>query len=161
MTFRNIDPIIGTNTALARTVPVHAFSEDLAWSHGAHDIKFGGTARLISNQSMDYAKAFSSATTNASVIQGSGNDLVPASINLLKGDTTSYEYGMVAVLGIVTSATANYNNTTKGTIIPRGSPVTRNFVNREARIVRAGLLAHQAQLDPDLWPALLDHAAGA
>jgi hypothetical protein len=132
VTFRNIDPIIGTNTAIQRTVPVHTFTEDLAWSHGAHDLKFGFTGRLISNQSVNYAKAFSSATTNASVIKGSGSDLVPTSIGLAKGDTTSYEYGMVAVLGIVTSATANYNNTTDGTIIPQGSPVARNFVSREA-----------------------------
>ena len=131
VTFRNIDPIIGTNTALQRTVPVHSFTEDLAWSHNAHDFRFGFTGRLISNTSVNFAKAYSSATTNASVIKGSGNDLVPVSINLAKGDTTSYEYGMVAVLGIVTSATANYNNTTDGTIIPPGSPVVRDFVNRE------------------------------
>jgi len=134
VTFRNIDPISGTNTGITRIVPVHAFTEDLAWSHGAHDLKFGATARLISNKSIDYSKAFSFATANASVIKGSGNDLVPASINLSKGDTTSYEYGMAAVLGIVTSATANYNNTTDGTIIPQGSPVTRNFVSREAEL---------------------------
>ncbi|MBS1859373.1 MAG: carboxypeptidase regulatory-like domain-containing protein, partial [Acidobacteria bacterium] len=134
VTFRNIDPISGTNTGLSRIVPVHTFSEDLAWSHNAHDFKFGFVGRLISNQTVDYSKAFSSATTNASVIKGSGNDLVPASIGLAKGDTTSYEYGMVAVLGIVTSATANYNNTTDGTIIPAGSPVTRNFVSREGEL---------------------------
>src|ERR1035437_9646112 len=134
VTFRNIDPISGTNTGIARIVPVHSFTEDLAWSHGAHDLKFGGSARLISNQSVDYTNAFSSATTNASVIKGSGNDLVPASIGLSKGDTTSYEYGMATVLGILTSATANYNNTTDGTIIPAGSPVTRNFVSREAEL---------------------------
>ncbi len=134
VTFRNIDPIIGTNTALARIVPVHSFTDDLSWSHGAHDLKFGGTGRLISNRSVNYAKAFSSATTNASVIKGSGNDLVPSTLSLLKGDTTSYEYGMVAVMGVVTSATANYNNTTDGTIIPAGSPVARNFVSREAEL---------------------------
>jgi hypothetical protein len=134
VTFRNIDPISGTNTGLSRIVPVHTFSEDLAWSHNAHDFKFGFVGRLISNQSVDYSKAFSSATTNASVIKGSGNDLVPASIGLAKGDTTSYEYGMVAVLGIVTSATANYNNTVDGTIIPAGAPVVRNFVSREGEL---------------------------
>ncbi len=132
VTFRNIDPISGTNTGIARIVPVHSFTDDLSWSHGAHDFKFGGTVRLISNQSTDYSKAFSSATTNASVIKGSGNDLVPTSIGLSKGDTTSYEYAMAAVMGVVTSATANYNNTTDGTIIPQGSPVVRNFVSREA-----------------------------
>ncbi len=139
VTFRNIDPIIGTKTALQRTVPVHTFTEDLAWSHNAHDVKFGFSGRVISNTSVDYAKAFSSATTNASVIKGSGNDLVPASLGLSKGDTTSYEYAMAAVLGIVTSATANYNNTTDGTIIPQGSPVTRDFVSREALTLTYGL----------------------
>ena len=131
VTFRNIDPIVGTNTALARIVPVHTFSEDMAWTHGTHDIKFGGIGRLISNQSTDYSKAYNSATTNASVIKGSGNDLIPAGLSLSKGDTTSYEYGMLAVVGIVTSATANYNNTVDGKIIPTGAPVLRNFVSRE------------------------------
>jgi hypothetical protein len=95
------------------------------------------------------------------VIKGSGNDLVPASINLAKGDTTSYEYGMVAVLGIVTSATANYNNTVDGTIIPQGSPVTRDFVSREAEFYRPGFVAHQEQFHPDLRPALFHHAPRA
>jgi len=134
VTFRNIDPISGTNTGLARIVPVHSFTEDLAWSKGAHDLKFGGIVRLISNQSTDYSKAYSSATTNASVIKGSGNDLIPPGLSLLKGDTTSYEYGMVAVIGIVTSATANYNNLVDGTIIPAGAPVVRNFVNHEGEL---------------------------
>jgi len=134
VTFRNIDPIIGTNTAIQRIVPVHTFSEDLAWTHGPHDLKFGGVGRLISNQSTDFAKAFSSATTNASVIKGSGNDLIPAGLSLAKGDTTSFEYAMDAVVGVVTSATANYNNTTDGKIIPAGSPVSRNFVSRELEL---------------------------
>src|SRR5260370_4885783 len=105
VTFRNIDPITGTDKAISRTVPVHSFSEDLAWRHNAHDFRFGGTSRLISNQSVDYAKPFSSATTNASVIKGSGNDLLPASIGLAKSDTTSYAYGMATGRGIATSST--------------------------------------------------------
>ena len=134
VTFRNIDPIIGTNTALARIVPVHAFSEDLAWSHGTHDVKFGGIFRAVSNQSTDFAKAYNAATTNASVIKGSGSDLIPSGLSLLKGDTTTYEYSVAAVMGVLTSATANYNNTTTGTIIPAGSPVTRNYVNHETEL---------------------------
>ena len=134
VTFRNIDPIIGTNTALQRTVPVHTFAEDMDWIHGAHDVKFGGVGRLISNQSTDYSKSYSSGTTNASVIKGSGNDLIPAGLSVAKGDVTTYEYATLAVLGIVTSATANYNNTVDGKIIPAGQPVLRNFVNRELEL---------------------------
>jgi Carboxypeptidase regulatory-like domain len=132
VTFRNIDPINGTTTGLKRIIPVHTISEDLAWNHGAHDFRFGGIGRFISNQSVDYSRAYSSATTNASVLNGSGRNLIPSSISLAAGDTTSYEYGMVAVMGILTSATANYNYKTDGSVIPQGSPVPRNFVNREA-----------------------------
>ena len=134
VTFRNIDPIVGTNTALTRIVPVHSFSEDMAWSHGKHDIKFGGIGRFVSNQSIDYSKSFNSATTNASVIKGSGNDLIPTGLSVSSGDTTTYEYGVLAVLGIITSATANYNNTVDGKIIPAGAPIIRNFVNRELEL---------------------------
>ena len=110
---------------------------------------------------MNYSKAYSSATTNASVIKGSGNDLVPASIGLSKGDTTSYEYAMVAVMGIVTSATANYNNTTDGTIIPQGAPVTRNFVSREAELYAQDSWRVKRNLTRDLRTAPVDHASGA
>jgi hypothetical protein len=134
VTFRNIDPIVGTNTAIKRTIPVHTFSEDMSWTHGAHDVKFGGIGRLISNQPVDYSKAFNSATTNASVIKGSGNDLIPSGLSLKSGDVTSYEYATLAVLGILTSATMNYNNTVDGTIIPTGSPIVRNFASRELEL---------------------------
>jgi hypothetical protein len=134
VTFRNIDPIVGTNTAIKRILPVHTFSEDVAWTHGAHDLRFGGIGRLISNQPVDYSKSFNSATTNASVIKGSGNDLIPTGLSLKSGDVTTYEYATLAVLGIVTSATANYNNTVEGKIIPPGSPISRNFVSKELEL---------------------------
>jgi hypothetical protein len=132
VTFRNIDPIYGTSTGLVRIVPVHSVSEDLAWNHGTHDFKFGGNGRFISNQTVDFSKAYSSATTNASVLNGSGNNLIGPGISVSSGDTTTYEYATAALLGILTSATGNYNYKTDGTVIPPGSPVTRNFINREA-----------------------------
>ena len=132
VTFRGIDPIYGTSTGTARIVPVHTFSEDLAWNHGAHDFRFGAVVRLIQNRTVDYSHSYNTATTNASVLNGSGNDLVPASIGLSKGDTTSFEYNVAALLGIITSATGNYNYLTDGTALPVGSPVKRNFENNEA-----------------------------
>ena len=135
VTFRNIDPIIGTNTAIVRTIPVHAFTEDLAWIT-ARTTSDSEASCGSSRTSRRLSKAFNSATTNASVIKGSGNDLIPAGLSLKSGDMTSYEYGMVAVLGIVTSATANYNNTSMATIIPPGAPVVRNFVNQSASSTR-------------------------
>ena len=134
VTFRGIDPIYGNTTGLARIVPVHTISEDLAWTTGSHDFKFGGIARFISNQSTDYSKAYNTAITNASVLNGSGADITPASLGVSTGDKTSYQYAMVALLGIVTSATGNYNYKTDGSVIPTGSPVTRNFVSKETEV---------------------------
>ena len=134
MTFRNIDPIIGTNTGITRIVPVHAFSEDLVWSHGAHDIKFGGTARLISNKSIGLRQGLQFRHANASVIKGSGNDLGARLNQPSKGDTTSYEYGMVGGAGNRDFGDRKLQQHHDGTIIPQGSPVTRNFVSREAEL---------------------------
>jgi Carboxypeptidase regulatory-like domain len=134
VTFRGIDAIYGTSTASKRFVPVHTASEDLDWNHGSHDFRFGGSALIISNQSVNFSKAYNSATTNASVLNGSGNDLIPASISVSSGDKTTYEYNVAALLGILTSATGNYNYKTDGTVIPTGSPVSRNYVNREGEL---------------------------
>jgi hypothetical protein len=132
VTFRGIAAINGTSTGLSRIVPVSTFSEELAWTLGAHDLRFGGIGRLISNQSVNYGHAFNSAITNASVLNGSGNDLVPTSIGLASGDKTTFEYNVAALLGIITSATGNYNYKTDGTTLPIGSAVSRNFANQEA-----------------------------
>ena len=41
---------------------------------------------------------------------------------------------MAALLGLVSQATANYNNTVDGTILPTGAPVMRNFKNTEGEM---------------------------
>jgi hypothetical protein len=131
VTFRGYDTIYGTSTGITRIIPVHTVSEDLAWTKGRHDFRFGGVGRFIANRVTDYARAYNAARSNASTLNGSGNDLTPASLGVVTGDRTSYQYAMVALLGIVTEATGNYNYTTSGGVIPTGSPVARNFVSRE------------------------------
>ena len=131
VTFRGIAAINGTSTGTVRIVPVNTFGEELAWTLGAHDLRLGGTARSISNQTVTYGHSYNSAITNASVINGSGNDLVPTSIGLKSGDKTSFEYNVAALLGIVTSATGDYNYLVNGTTLPVGAPVARNFANHE------------------------------
>ena len=74
------------------------------------------------------------ATTNASGISGSGADITPASLNVSSGDKTSYQYGMAALLGIVSQATGRYNFLVDGTLLPVGSPVKRSYVNNDAEM---------------------------
>jgi hypothetical protein len=129
--FRGYDTPFGTSTGLARIVPVHTFSEDVSWNHGGHDFRFGAIVRLISNSSISYRHSFSSASSNPSWLKGSGLDLSPASLGLSKGDTTSFQYAMGALLGLEVQGNANYNYLVDGTLIAPGKPVGRDFVNHE------------------------------
>jgi hypothetical protein len=132
--FRGYDTPYGTSTGLARIVPVHTFNQDFSWTHGAHDFRFGGIARLISNRSISYGHSFSSASSNPSWLKGSGADLAPSTLGLTKGDTQSFQYAMGAVLGLEVQGNANYNYLVDGTLIQPGLPVTRNFVNHEGEM---------------------------
>ena len=129
--FRGYDTPYGTSTGLSRIVPVHTFSEDLSWNHGAHDVRFGVVARMISNSSLSYGHSFSAASSNPSWLKGSGSDLAPASLGLSKGDTQSFQYGMGALLGLEVQGNANYNYLVDGTLVTPGLPVARDFVNHE------------------------------
>ncbi len=80
--FRSLSTPYGTSTGTARIIPVHLIGEDLSWNHGAHNIRFGGIFRYITNQSQSYANSYSSASSNPSWISGSGNDLLPASLGV-------------------------------------------------------------------------------
>jgi hypothetical protein len=132
--FRGFDNPFGTSTGLARIVPVHTFSQEFSWNHGAHDIRFGGMVRLISNSSLSFGHSYSSASSNPSWLQGSGSDLSPATLALSKGDTQSFQYAMGAVLGLEVQGNANYNYKTDGSLLPVGAPVARDFVNHEGEI---------------------------
>jgi hypothetical protein len=132
--FRGFDTLYGTSTGTARIIPVHTIDDEIAWSKGAHDFKFGGTLRLISNRSVTYSHSYNTAVTNASGLSGSGADITPISLGIASGDRTSYQYAMTALLGLVTSATGNYNYLTDGTTLPAGAPVKRNFANNEGEL---------------------------
>jgi hypothetical protein len=132
--FRGIDPISGITTGTSRIVPVHTMAEDLSWSRGAHDLRLGGLVRLVSNRSVTYSHSYSNGLTNASTLNGSGNDITPSTLGIVSGDTTSYQYAVTALLGLVTQVTGNYNYLVDGTALPIGAPVTRNFANTEGEL---------------------------
>jgi hypothetical protein len=128
--FRNISTPYATSTSQTRIVPTHNIGEDLSWVHGAHTFGFGGGFRNISNRSASTANSFSSASSNPSWLNGSGNDLVNG-ITVSSGFKQSYEYAMAAVLGLEAQGTADYNYLVNGTVLPFAQPALRDFVNRE------------------------------
>ena len=113
---------------------MHLVGDDLSWNRGSHDIRFGGSFRSINNQSQSYGNSFSSSSSNPSWIAGSGNDLAPASLGVSSSFKQSYEYAMAAVLGLEAQGTADYNYLVNGTVLPAGSPASRNFANRETEM---------------------------
>jgi hypothetical protein len=128
--FRGISNPYGTSTSLTRIIPVHLIGEDLNWNHGAHNFRVGGSFRNISNQSASTGNSFSSASSNPSWIEGSGNDLLNG-ITVASAFKTNYEYAMAAALGLEAQGTADYNYLVNGTVLPFGAPSLRDFVNRE------------------------------
>ncbi|MGO9272905.1 MAG: carboxypeptidase regulatory-like domain-containing protein [Terriglobia bacterium] len=131
--FRGLSTPYGTATSLVRIIPVHLIGEDLSWNHGAHNFRFGGSFRSISNQSASTANSFSSASSNPSWISGSGNDLLNG-ITVASAFKTNYEYAIAAVLGLESQGTADYNYLVNGTVLPFGQPAVRDFVNRETEM---------------------------
>jgi Carboxypeptidase regulatory-like domain len=162
--FRGLSTPYGTSTGLTRIIPVHTFAEDVSWNHGAHDIRFGGVVRLISNESQSYSNSYSSASSNPSWLNGSGNDLQTAlATPVSSGFQQNYEYAMAAVLGLESQGNADYNYLVNGKLLPVGAPVSRDFVNHEGEMygqdtwkvtrnftVTAGL---RLQLEPPVYEA--------
>jgi hypothetical protein len=131
--FRGLSTPYGTATSLTRIIPVHLIGEDLSWNHGAHNFRFGGSFRSISNQSASTGNSFSSASSNPSWISGSGNDLLNG-ITVASAFKSNYEYAIAAVLGLESQGTADYNYLVNGTVLPFGQPAVRDFVNRETEM---------------------------
>ena len=127
--FRGLTPINPTTTGLTHKIPVQQISDDVAWTKGAHDFRFGGVYRNVSNTSINYANSYSVTSSNPSWLLGTGKDLQPA--DLSGGFRTNFSYAMGAMVGIQAQGTAHYNYLVDGTVLPNGAPVKFDFVNNE------------------------------
>ncbi|MBL8176641.1 MAG: carboxypeptidase regulatory-like domain-containing protein [Bryobacterales bacterium] len=132
ISFRGLDDRYGFTNGLWRKMPVHQFTEDLTWTRGAHAIQFGGVGRFIVNQSRSYLRSYHFATTNASAMRGTGQDISPTDV--APADRTAVSDAMAAILGLVSEVTANWNYTIRGEVLPVGAPIRRDFRNRELEL---------------------------
>ncbi|MBL8217984.1 MAG: TonB-dependent receptor [Bryobacterales bacterium] len=123
------DPV-GLTTAFTRLTPVHNPSQDFTWTRGAHNIQFGAVQRFVRNRRVNYERAFHSAQTRASRLEGSGAalDLWP---DLNRNARDNYRSQMVDLLGIISTANANYNYDLQGNVQALGTPVDRTFGGEE------------------------------
>jgi len=115
--------------------PTHNFTEDLSWVHGSHTFQFGAAVAFIRNPRNSQLASFSDGVTNASWLDvagfaNTGADFDPTVTGRPDVDpnfANSYDYPLIALLGMVTEADANYNYLKDGSVLPQGAPVKRNF----------------------------------
>jgi len=135
--FRGIDQ--GVTRSHGFTLPINDIGDDLSWIRGRHTLQFGGVTRLISNPRHSLQNSFSDGLTNASWlnpsgIAGTGTFFDPAANGFPDVDssfTNSFDFPMIAVLGMVTEDDATYNYNKQGQVLPQGTPIPRHFDDRE------------------------------
>jgi len=129
------------------TVPVQSLVDDLTWTRGPHTMQFGGTYRLVHNQSYGDTLSYGSAVTNSYAlvnggIVGTGQSFDPTVFGFPAVDpnfTGSYNYSMTNLAGLLDYVTtqANYRvspNGKAGSLFSTGTPLYRDFKNNEFEI---------------------------
>ncbi len=129
ITFRGMSSPYPTTTDTARIIPVNTINEDLAWTHGSHDVRVGAVLRFISNQSATFSGAFSTGDINAPWLLGTGSDFSPS--DLSKSFRTPFVNAGAIIMGLVTEGDLHVNYLADGSILPTTTPISRNFENQE------------------------------
>ncbi|MEJ7606829.1 MAG: carboxypeptidase regulatory-like domain-containing protein, partial [Bryobacteraceae bacterium] len=129
ISFLGIDDRNALTRPFIQIVPVHNTSQDFTWTQGAHNVQFGAVQRWIRNSRVSYANSYHFAQTRASRLSGSGSNLDPADLNPQARD--SFRNSAVNLLGILSTASANYNFDLNGNVLPVGDPVARAFKGSE------------------------------
>jgi hypothetical protein len=127
--FRGLSSPYPTTTDTARIIPVQTLNEDIAWTHGAHDIRFGAVARFISNASVSFSGSFSDGYINAPWLNGTGKDFSPS--DLASSFRTPFVNAGAILMGLVTEGDGRYNYLANGSVEAQGAPVSRDFKNQE------------------------------
>ena len=125
----------GVTRSQSFQVPSHNFSDDLSWTRGKHTLQFGGTISRFRNPRVSTLNSFSDGATNASWLDvsgfaGTGAAFDPSVSGFPGVDgsfANSYDFPLIALLGMVTEDDATYNYLKDGSVLAQGAPVTRHF----------------------------------
>jgi hypothetical protein len=127
--FFSVSDPVGLTTAFKRIIPVHNTTQDMTWTRRKHTVQFGAVQRFISNARTNYATSFHTAQTRASRLAGSGGQLDPP--DLSRNSRDPFRNSLVDVMGVISTASANYNYDLQGNVQPVGDPVQRTFIGHE------------------------------
>ena len=128
---RGISQLYPDTPSLTRIVPVHTFRDDVSWSSGRHQLKFGGVVRVINNNRTNFNRSWHLGTVNASWLRLSGAELNTPVPDLAASFRTSYRWATAAVLGLVSQTDSLWNYNKDGGVRPIGSPVIRDFAQEQ------------------------------
>lgn len=128
---------------VSRVTPVHNITDDVSWTHGKHIFQYGINFRAISNARETFANAFDNAVTNPSFYLGAGdhvssafqdfltaNNLAGGVNGLDGGGITGVQNAATAIIGRFSQYTANFTFGKDGTLLPAGTPSSRNFATQ-------------------------------
>ena len=143
ISFRFVFAPNGQTHDVSRVTPVHNITDDVSWTHGRHIFQYGVNFRAISNGRITFANAFDNAITNPSFYLGAGdhvsgsfqdfltNNSLPGGANGLDGGgITAVQNAATALIGRFSQYTANFTFGKNGTLLPAGTPSTRNFATQ-------------------------------
>lgn len=125
--FRGLSDPFGLNRSFTRITPVNNWTDDITWTKGKHTIQAGVNIRTIRNRRINYGNSFSTASTNASWLTGSGSPLNTPFPDMRSTFRVAWRDAAMAVLGLVSQGNAQYNYLLDGSVQPQGSPVLRQF----------------------------------
>ncbi len=117
-------------------MPTYNLADDFTWNKGRHTITTGLNFRFIRNTHTNFQNSFPSYSFNHNTLQGLGGDantFMTAYIDQKLGssvtlaDPTAAEDGLGNLLGLINEYSATYQFTKSGSVIPFGSPATREY----------------------------------
>src|SRR6202043_1998383 len=129
--FRGLDDLTAETPTTARSVPVKNWVDDITKIKGNHTLQFGVNLRQVDNIHKSNSTSFFTAITNAFWLSGScisncGTSFDPAAFGFPAVDgsfSTSYDFPITALAGLVTQVNSNYNLTKTLAALPEGEPV--------------------------------------
>ena len=128
-----------SSDAIARSrdyqTPVQNLTDDMSWTKGKHSVQFGTNILFIRSNRSNFLNSFGRGVTNSSAldtagIANAGNELDPAENSLpavLGGFENSYDYPIMAMMGIISEQDATYNFNRDGSAVAQGLPIKRHW----------------------------------
>jgi hypothetical protein len=115
--------------------PQNQFSDDVSWARGTHSLQFGVQTAFIRNPRVTQGPSFSDGVTNASWLDVAGFAQTGATFDPAVSGfpgvdgsfANSYDFPLIAMLGMVTEVDMSYNYLKDGTVLPQGAAIKRRF----------------------------------